>query len=297
MMFYNRQELTYEREEDWGFKTTVALKTEENQAVGNLYFTPMNEWTSWNATNDGAPDVAVRPSHYFRTTELRAELRFAPGETYINTKQRRLKINLDAPVFTVSHTLGLKNVLGGDYRYNYTEASIYKRFWMNSWGKIDCYVRGGIQWDKVPFPLLCMPATNLSYIIQDQTFQLINNMEFLNDRFASAEISWDFNGKLFNRIPLIKKLKWREYLAVRCLWGDLSDKNNPYLAQNANDGMLMMFPSGSYLMNPKEPYVEASVGIHNIFKIVHVEYTRRFNYLNQPTAHKHGVRFMIRMTF
>lgn len=311
MMFYNRQELTYEREEDWGFKTTVAFKTEENEACGDLYFTPMNEWTAWSkgstagdagATTDKvqAASIAhssVRPSHFFRTTELQAELRFAPGETYINTKQRRLKINLDAPVFTVSHTLGLKDFLGGDYRYNYTELSIYKRFWMNSWGKIDCYVRGGIQWDKVPFPLLCMPATNLSYIIQDQTFQLINNMEFLNDRFASAEVSWDFNGKLFNRIPLIKKLKWREYLAVRCLWGDLSDKNNPYLAQNANDDTLMMFPGGSYVMNPKTPYVEISAGIHNIFKIVHIEYTRRLNYLDLPTAHKQGIRFMIRMTF
>lgn len=311
MMFYNRQELTYEREEDWGFKTTLAFKTEENEACGDLYFTPMNEWTAWSkgnatvasgATTDNVQAAAtapspVRPSHFFRTTELRAELRFAPGETYINTKQRRLKINLDAPVFTVSHTLGLKDFLGGDYRYNYTELSIYKRFWMNSWGKIDCYVRGGIQWNKVPFPLLCMPATNLSYIIQDQTFQLINNMEFLNDRFASAEVSWDFNGKLFNRIPLIKKLKWREYLAVRCLWGDLSDKNNPYLAQNANDDTLMMFPGGSYVMNPKTPYVEVSAGIHNIFKIVHIEYTRRLNYLDLPTAHKQGIRFMIRMTF
>lgn len=311
MMFYNRQELTYEREEDWGFKTTLAFKTEENEACGDLYFTPMNEWTAWSKGNATVASGAttgnvqatatapssVRPSHFFRTTELRAELRFAPGETYINTKQRRLKINLDAPVFTVSHTLGLKDFLGGDYRYNYTELSIYKRFWMNSWGKIDCYVRGGIQWDKVPFPLLCMPATNLSYIIQDQTFQLINNMEFLNDRFASAEVSWDFNGKLFNRIPLIKKLKWREYLAVRCLWGDLSDKNNPYLAQNANDNTIMMFPDGSYVMNPKTPYVEVSAGIHNIFKIVHIEYTRRLNYLDLPTAHKQGIRFMIRMTF
>lgn len=311
MMFYNRQELTYEREEDWGFKTTVAFKTEENEACGDLYFTPMNEWTAWskgNATvasgatagNVQAASIThspVRPSHFFRTTELRAELRFAPGETYINTKQRRLKINLDAPVFTVSHTLGLKDFLGGDYRYNYTELSIYKRFWMNSWGKIDCYVRGGIQWDKVPFPLLCMPATNLSYIIQDQTFQLINNMEFLNDRFASAEVSWDFNGKLFNRIPLIKKLKWREYLAVRCLWGDLSDKNNPYLTGNDNDNTIMMFPDGSFVMNPKTPYVEVSAGIHNIFKIVNIEYTRRLNYLDLPTAHKQGIRFMIRMTF
>ena len=193
--------------------------------------------------------------------------------------------------------MGFKGLLGGDYKYNYTEASIYKRFWMNSWGKVDIYVRGGIQWDKVPFPLLCMPATNLSYIIQDQTFQLINNMEFLNDRFVSADVSWDFNGKLFNRIPLIKKLKWREYIAVKCLWGDLSDKNNPFLPQNADDAILMHFPEGSHLMNRREPYVEMAFGIHNIFKIMHVEYVRRLNYLDLPTAEKDGIRFMFRMTF
>ncbi len=281
MMFYNRQQVTFEREEDWGFKTTVGLKTEENVPCGELYFRPLSTLENTK----------------IRTTELRAELRFAPGETFINTKQRRLKINLDAPVFTVSHTLGLKDVLGGDYRYNYSEASIYKRFWMNSWGKIDCYVRGGIQWDKVPFPLLCMPETNLSYIIQDFTFQLVNNMEFLNDRFVSADIGWDFNGKLFNRIPLIKKLKWREYIGVKCLWGSLSDKNNPYLPQNAGDATLMEFPGGAYIMNSKTPYVEMAFGIHNIFKIIHVEYARRLNYLDLPTATKHGVRFMFRMTF
>lgn len=281
MMFYNRQELIFEREEDWGFKTTVAVKAEENEACGDMHFRPL------------ATGLDTR----IRTTELRAELRFAPGETFINTKQRRLKINLDAPVYTISHTMGVKGVLGGDYNYNYTEASIYKRFWLNSWGKVDCYVRGGIQWNKVPFPLLCMPATNLSYIIQDQTFQLINNMEFLNDRFASADIGWDLNGKFLNRIPLIRHLKWREYIAVKCLWGDLSDKNNPYLPQNAGSETLMAFPNGSHVMNSKVPYVELALGIHNIFKLLHVEYVRRLNYLDLPSAHKNGVRFMIRMTF
>ena len=290
MMFYNKQELSFEREEDWGFKTTLGIKLEENEACGDMRFTPLS------MMQDGVNPL-MQPSVKIRTTELRAELRFAPGETFINTKQRRLKINLDAPVFTISHTLGIKNLFGGDYSYNYTEASIYKRFWMKSWGKIDCYLRGGIQWEKVPFPLLCMPATNLSYIIQDQTFQMINNMEFLNDRFASAEISWDLNGKIFNRIPLLKKLKWREYIAVKCLWGELSDKNNPFLQQNEGSPLLVAFPSTSFVMDSKTPYVELSLGVHNIFKLLHVEYVRRLNYLDLPTAQRDGVRFMVRMTF
>jgi len=312
MMFYNRQTLAFEREEDWGFRTSIQLKCEENDGAGQLFFIPLSQssdrstWTNFSnpvaerTTNQTfLPDDSWTPvaSQKIRTTELRAELRFAPGETFINTKQRRLPVNLDAPVFTISHTAGVKGLLGGDYNYNFTEAALYKRFWMKSWGKIDCYVKGGYQWNKVPFPLLIMPETNLSYIMQDYTFTAINNMEFLNDRYASAMLLWDMNGKLFNRIPLIRKLKWREWFTVKCLWGGLSDKNNPLLAENQDDPLLMYFPEGSYVMDSHKPYWEVSAGIHNIFKIVHVEYVRRLNYNELPTAHKWGVRFMIRMTF
>ena len=306
MMFYNRQTLAFEREEDWGFRTTLQLKREENEGAGQLFFIPMSSPSPLSSPSSPSPPSSLSSlsspnpmvnSRKFATTELRAELRFAPGETFINTKQRRLPVNLDAPVFTVSHTAGFKNVLGGDYNYNFTEATFYKRFWLKSWGKIDCYVKGGYQWDKVPFPLLIMPETNLSYIMQDYTFTLINNMEFLNDRYASAMLLWDMNGKLFNRLPLIRKLKWREWFTVKCLWGGLSDKNNATLAQNAGDPLLMYFPEGSYVMDSHRPYWEVSAGIHNIFKIVHVEYVRRLSYNDLPTAHKWGVRFMIRMTF
>jgi hypothetical protein len=234
---------------------------------------------------------------YLRTTELYAELRYAPDETYINSKQRRITINNDAPVFTLSHTFGFKNFLGGDYNSNFTEAKIYKRFWLNSWGKIDCFIKGGIQWNQVPYMLLIHPVANQSYVIEEEMFSLVNNMEFLNDRYASMMLSWDFNGKFFNRIPLIKKLKWREYIAVNTLWGDLSDKNNPYLPQNAGSDKLMYFPDGCYLMDPHRPYVEIVAGIHNIFKIVHVEYVRRLNYMDLPTAHRWGMRYVIRLTF
>lgn len=288
MMFYNRQQLSFEREEEWGFRTTISLKTEENEACGDLFFKPLSMV--------GMEDAMIGQGK-FRTTEARIELRYAPGETFINTKQRRLPVNLDAPVFTLSHTTGIKGFLGGDYDYNFTEASIYKRLWLNSWGKIDILAKGGIQWNKVPFPLLIMPAANLSYIISDETFNLINNMEFLNDRYASLDISWDLNGKIFNRIPLLKKLKWREWLGIKCLWGTLTDKNNPTLAANAGDGMLMEFPEGSYIMDSKRPYIELIAGIHNIFKIIHIQYVHRLNYNHLPTATKNGVRLMMRLTF
>ena len=275
MMFYNRQKLAFEYEQEWGLKTLAYIKREVNEAAGNIEFGRQK----------------------LNTTELSLQLQLAPGRTYINTKQRRLPINLDAPVFGLGHTLGIKGFLGGDYRYNLTEASIYKRFWVGSWGKIDTYLKAGAQWNKVPFPLLIMPAANLSYIVEDGTFNLINNMEFLNDRYASLDVSWDLNGKILNRIPLLKKLKWREYIGVKCLWGDLTDKNNPMLPENVGDPGLWQFPQGSYVMDPKRPYVELIAGVHNIFKLLHVEYVRRLNYKYLPTAHKDGIRFMVRMTF
>ena len=192
MMFYNRQQLKFEYEQEWGLKTTIGLKTEENEAAGALYFNPINSGFIYD-TPEGTPVGDLIHNGKIRTTELSLQFQLAPGRTYINTKQRRLPINLDAPVFTLGHTMGLKDVLGGDYKYNFTEAGIYKRFWMNSWGKIDVYLKAGAQWNRVPYPLLIMPAANLSYIIEDETFNLINNMEFLNDRYASLDASWDLN--------------------------------------------------------------------------------------------------------
>lgn len=290
MMFYEKQELKFEREEEWGFKTTLWLKRERNTGYGEMHFTPLSQWKDPQTNPDWK-----NPEMTLHTTEVHGELRIAPGETFINTKQRRLPINLDAPVFTIGHTMGIKGFLGGEYRYNLTEVEIYKRFWMKSWGKIDMYFKGSAQWNKVPYPLLIMPRSNLGYIMEDETFRLINNMEFLNDRMASLEISWDFNGKIFNRIPLIKKLKWREYIGINTMWGMLTDNNNPYL--NATDNVLYKFPKGCYIMDSKKPYVEAVVGIHNIFKILHVEYIRRLTYTDLPTSRKWGIRFMFRATF
>ena len=132
MMFYNRQQLTFEYEQMNGLRTLLSVKTEKNEAAGNMAFVPLNHQSS-------------SLSHPFRTTELRAEIEYSPGALYTNSKQRRLKVNREAPILTLSHTVGVKGLLGGDYNYHYTEASIFKRLWLNSWGRIDLYTRGGVQ--------------------------------------------------------------------------------------------------------------------------------------------------------
>ena len=286
MSYVRNIALKYENETQFGLKTTVEVKHSTDEPTGGLAY----------ITNDDQKTLVPE----IQTMEASLAFRYAPGETFVNTKQRRIPVSIDAPVFTLSHTTGFKGVLGGEYNFNLTEVGLYKRFWFSSWGKIDMFVKGGAQWNKVPFPLLIMPAANLSYILQRETFNLINNMEFLNDRYASLDVSWDLNGKIFNRIPLLKKLKWREAIGFKMLYGHLTDKNNPM--KHPGDSELFLFPTRdgrptSFVMDPKTPYMECSVGIHNIFKILHIDYVRRLNYLDHPDANKWGVRFMVMMTF
>ena len=226
MSYVRNIALKYENETQFGLKTTVEVKHSTDEPTGGLAY----------ITNDDQKTLVPE----IQTMEASLAFRYAPGETFVNTKQRRIPVSFDAPVFTLSHTAGFKGVLGGEYNYNLTEIGLYKRFWFSSWGKIDMFVKGGAQWNKVPFPLLIMPAANLSYILQRETFNLINNMEFLNDRYASLDVSWDLNGKIFNRIPLLKKLKWREAIGFKMLYGHLTDKNNPM--KHPGDSELFLFP-------------------------------------------------------
>ena len=285
MSYVKDATLTYEKETHTGFSFKATAKHREDQPAGKLEYLKNNEQKS--------------PIDKIKTSELGVSFRYAPGETFINTKQRRRPVTYDAPIFKVSHTMGV-NGLGGDYNFNLTEASIWKRFWLSSWGKLDVTFNAGAQWNTVPFPLLILPAANLSYITQEnETFNLINNMEFLNDRYASMTLTYDMNGKLFNRIPLIKRLKWREVFKIKGLYGQLTDKNNPYKSSNED---LFLFPTRdgevmSYVMDKNIPYLEASFGIYNIFKLLHIEYVHRLTYRNHPNINKSGVRFMIRMVF
>lgn len=299
MMYYENYTLRWDREWENGVRFKLQLRTEENEPTAALFYQPLIA---------GSGPTKQGYLGKIRTTDLTAALTYQPGAKWMNTKQRRIAANNDAPIYSLSHTTGVEGVLGSDYTYNVTEAGVYKRFWMNSWGKIDVNLKGGVQWNKVPYPLLIMPAANLSYIIEDNTFNLIDNMEFLNDRYASLMLSWDMNGKLFNRIPLLKKLKWREFIGCNVLWGTLSSKNNPFLEKNAGDARLFYFPgtfdaeTGTYdylshVMDKKTPYVEVVAGIHNIFKLFHIQYVHRLTYVDRPDTQKWGIRFMLRVKF
>jgi len=284
MFKYQTQALNFDYETQQHLRFSLGLKRERIEPVGNIGLTPLS------TDGVGLPSI--------RYTESTFGLRLAPNEKFYNTKQRRREINRDAWYVSLQHTLGLNHFLGGEYQYNFTEAELYRRTWMPmSWGYIDLRLKGGVQWNQVPYPLLIMPPANLSYILSNNTFYMINNMEFLNDRYASLMLTWELGGKIFNRIPLLRKLKWREIVEFKGLWGTLSHKNNPMMEENAGSRILMHFPEGSTIMNGRQPYMEYALGIGNILNFLQIEYVRRLNYLDLPTSQKHGVRFVFRPQF
>ena len=280
MYFVNRQKINFNWETDYGLATSLELRTESNRPTGKLVYEKM----------DGTLVDKLRVS------EVSLGFNYRPGQSYVNSKQKRMTVNLDAPEFNVKHTMGIKHFLGGDFNSNLTEVSIYKRFWLGSWGHIDTRVQGGAQWNKVPFQFLITPPVNTSYFEHQGTFNLMKGLEFLNDRYAQFNLAWDLEGKIFNRLPLIKKLKWREYVAFKGMWGHLTDKNNPYLPQNANDTELYKFPVDTRVMT-RNPYMEFVVGVHNIFKFLEVDYVRRLTYTNAPGISKNGIRFGFNLVF
>ncbi len=285
MFLYNRQSLNFQFEKESGIKYFGELKREKVRPIGNVVFKTLN-----------ASDYDIRPSLQY--SEATLGFRYAPGETYLNSKQDRWALNYDSPIIRMQHTIGIKGILEGEYDYNFTEFEFEKSFWLPlNFGCIDSNIKLGIQWNQVPFPLLIMPATNLSYLIEPKTFNLINNMEFLNDRYLSVDLGWDMNGKLFNQIPFLKRLKCREYMGIKCLWGRLTDKNNPYKTNNIGSHTLMFFPEGSYVMDSKQPYWEISFGVHNILNILQIEYIRRLSYLELPTSKKGTVKISLVFKF
>ena len=200
MMYVNDVKLNYLYETSGNASWSLALDHSKLTPTGKLVYMRNGDGTK-------LPNI--------KTSDIKFGFRYAPGETFMNSKQQRLPVNHDAPVFTLEHTMGINGFLGGQYNYNITEATIFKRFWLpGACGYIDTYLKGGAQWNKVPFPMLFTPQSNLSYFVQFDgwSFNMLRNMEFLNDRYAALLINWNFGGKILNRVPLLKKMKLREYI-------------------------------------------------------------------------------------
>ena len=282
MQYIRKSVLQYEKEWLNGLTWKSWIMNQNNEAAGTLQYIKRDESGNLYHIKD------------FTTSEIGTQLRFAPGERAYNGrsgKESVFNLSKDAPVFKLSHQLGIKGVLGGDYNYNHTEISAEKRIWLSSFGHIDAQVKAGKVWDKVPFPLLILPNTNQSVTIQPEAFHMMNALEFVTDQYVSFNATYYLKGWILNRIPGIKWLRLREVLSFNMIYGGLTDKNNPTLTPG-----LFLLPDGTQPLG-STPYMECSVGLENIFKILRIDYYRRLTYLDHPDIKNGGIRIALRFTF
>lgn len=229
-------------------------------------------------------------------------LRWAPKESFMQMRTTRVRVDKQHPVFELTHQIAKKGFLGSDFDYQKTTFTFMKRFWMNVLGYADVDIEAGKVWTQSPYTLLSMPNANTGYTIQKGAFSQLNSMEFVYDQYATWNVVWRLNGLLFNNLPLIRRLRLREIISFRGVYGSLSDKNDPSLMKA--DGItplnpdLYKFPSnGKVYRLGDAPYMEVAVGIENIFKILRVEYIRRLNYLDHEKISKNGVQIAVELSF
>jgi hypothetical protein len=285
MLLYNDfYRVEYMKEFESHFSYNVSFRKWSQKPGGSLYF---------NNFIDNQPNVV----NNLNTSEITVALRYAPHEKFYQGKLYRTPIIDKYPTFNVRYTAGLKGVFGGNYNYNSISGSIDKRFYLSQLGYSDVTVEGGNIFGKVPFPLLTIHRANQTYAYQLNSYNLMNFMEFVSDHYASFNIDHNFNGFFFNKLPLLKKLKLREIASFKILYGGLRPENNP-----ESDRSLLQFPVNgegvqtTYSLS-KDPYMEGSLGIGNIFKLLRVDVVKRFNYLDHPVVSPYGIRAMVKFDF
>ncbi len=232
------------------------------------------------------------------STELSAELRWAPHEQFYQGKVYRIPIFNKYPIFKLRYIAGIKGLVDGQYNYHNLNLSIFKRVYFGQFGYADIATEGGYIFGKLPYPLLTIHRANQTYAYQLNSFNLMNALEFISDHYASANMDYYFNGFIFNKIPLLKKLKLREVASAKILYGGVRDENNPATQQS-----VLNFPKNGVTGSPttfalnSRPYVEVSVGVANIFKLVRVDLVKRLTYLDNPEVSQWGIRTRFKFDF
>lgn len=276
VIYHRLSDLTYTLELYNNFSVEALLRNDRRIATG------------WIPFVDGNGNAM---SHYTENY-LKLTLRYAPGEKFFQSRSARYPVNLDAPVFILSHTFAPQGL--SKYPVNKTEFSMQKRFWLSAFGYIDAIAGGAHVWSQSSYLDLIIPNANLSYTIQPESFALLNPMEFINDSQVSWFINYSPNGLIFNLIPGLKKAKLREALSFSGFYGRLSDRNLPAL----NPHLIAFPPESTISRMDRGPYMEISAGIDNIFRCLRVDYVWRLSYRHPPyQIDRSGVRIAFHATF
>ncbi len=268
IIYYKKLDLEHYRDWPGGFATALNLRHTEMAPGGNWSFDYDNQ---------------VLPN--FISSEIFFKLRYSSNEKFYRNLDYRVPIISKSPIIQLSYTQGLKGIWGSDYSYEKLQINLFKRVHVAPIGFTNIEVEGGKLFGKgIPLPYLFIHRANQTYSYQLYAYNMMNFIEFISDEYVQLNLEHQFYGFFLNKIPLVRKLKLREVVTFKGLFGGITDPNNP----DKTPG-LMPFPSDldgnqtTFALDNK-PYMEVGVGITNIFKILRIDFVKRLTYLDHPNV-------------
>jgi len=287
-LLYNRTLMAeYLNEFENHFSFAIGYNMTRQSAGGNLRF----------VTDVFVPPVNTQyETEYINIFEPYVKLRYAPREEFYQGKLYRDRVPSNHPILQFRYSLGSQS-LGNDYNYNKLNFSVSRRFYLSIVGYTDVSAEAGKIFGKVSWPLLFIHNANQSYAYQRYSYNMMNFLEFVSDQYVSLNIDHSFNGFFFNKIPLLKKLKFREVATLKVLYGGVTDQNNPDLNPGLFSYPVASDGTQSTFTLEKKPYIEASIGCSNILRIFRVDLIKRITYLDHPNVSSFGVRVQFRFDF
>lgn len=273
--YFNESRLNLQRELFKGFTGRVALRYTSFSPTFNFGYYPTPE------------DLSVPIRERYETTELIAEARYARDELFIQDGNDRISLGTSKwPVITVRYTHGFKDIFESDFEYTKVRLSVAKRIRFGPLGAGNLNVSGEYVFDPIPYTLLTPHLGNQTPIYTAVTYNLMRYGEFVSDRYATLQYQHHFEGFLLNRVPLMRKLKWRLVGSANVIYGGMSEMNRKIIATTNSLGEEAL-PVG--YLDRNKPYVELGYGVENIFKFFRVDFIHRLSYLDNPDVRKFGV--------
>ena len=257
----------------WSSIISILNFEEYTAPLGVIEFNHVDEWGDTSAVN------------YVSASEISLYTRFAYNEKFLLGEFDRVSLGTKSPTLEVQINLGTEE-LGGDYNYQRLQFGIKDRIEIGPAGYLMYAAAVGKVWGTLPYPLLELHPGNETYYYIETAFNTMNLYEFISDEWIMAGASLHLEGIILNKIPLLRKLKWREVISAKSAWGTIDQKHQ----------QILLFPENSYSLTQK-PFAEAAIGIENIFKILRVDYLFRLSYLDNPDIVRSGIRAKLQVKF
>jgi hypothetical protein len=217
--------------------------------------------------------------------EANLQIEYTPKRKTVGYGVERNEVDNPFTRVFFNYTRGYKGFMNGDFSYNKFQIYYNQPIIIGAIGRTNLITELGKTYGKVPLGLLSVVPGNQTYFTIENTFNNLKFYEFVTDQYATVQWIHNFQGKLFARIPLLRKLNWREIIGAKGVYGTVSDENR---AINA---------SGLTYNAPEKFYWECSAGVGNIFKVLRIDFSWRGNYLDVPGASKFTAKASIGFYF